>query len=226
MSASPLVGRHTYRLPVSGGRRVLSLVLLLLPALMLSALAAGPGQVPGDLTVMRFVQAEIPAELGWLFEAVNLIGATAGSIIVTLALTTLLAVSRRFDLALIVFATLPLRLVNFGLKALNDSPRPPEHLVRVTESANGLGFPSGHTMGSTLLYGVLLILATRHITSRPLRLAAQIVSAAMIALAGISRIYVGAHWPSDVLGGYIWGVIAILVVFIAARRLLPRYRCY
>lgn len=224
MSASPLAGRRTYHLPVIGGRHHLSLLLLLLPALVLSVFAAGPGQVPGDLAVMKFVQEQLPAQLGWVFGTVNLIGATAGSIAVTLALTIILAVSRRFDLALIVFATLPLRLVNFVLKALNDSPRPPDELVRVTESANGLGFPSGHTMGSTLLYGVLLILATRHITSRPLRLAAQSFSAAMIALAGISRIYVGAHWPTDVLGGYLWGAIAILTIFITARHLQPATR--
>ena len=221
MSASSYTHRRPYQLPVVGGRHYLSLSLLLVPALVLSVAAAGPGHVPGDVAVMRFVQEQLPGGLSWLFEVVNLIGTTAGATVVTLALFCVLSAFRRPELAFLVFATLPLRLVNAGLKAIGDSPRPPEGLVRVTENAGGLGFPSGHTMGATVLYGLLLVLATRHIASRSLRLAAQIFSGAMIALAGLSRIYVGAHWPSDVLGGYIWGVIALLALFIAGRHLIP-----
>ena len=84
-------------------------------------------------------------------------------------------------------------------------------LVKVAEYASGYGFPSGHTNGATLLYGALFLLAPS-VSSRPaVCWTIRIGSLAMIFLAGISRIHVGAHGPSDVLGAWLWATVILLL---------------
>jgi undecaprenyl-diphosphatase len=93
--------------------------------------------------------------------------------------------------------------------------------VRVTEHANGLGFPSGHASGSMLGFGAIAVVASRVIEDRTIRRIIQTVCAVLILIVGFGRIYVGAHWPSDVLGGYLWGfllLVGIVTLVDALRR--------
>lgn len=201
--------------------RILPLVIfsLFIPAILLSFAAAGSGALSGDVAITLFVQTHLPDQLAWLFEAVNAVGSTAGAVLVTMSIGLLLLARRQPAAAAIILLTLPLRASNALLKAIFESPRPAGGLVSVTEHAAGFGFPSGHTMGATLLYGALFLLAPRLTTRRPLQIAIQISALAMVAMAGISRIYVGAHWPSDVLGGYLWATIFLLAGSLAIRAL-------
>jgi undecaprenyl-diphosphatase len=188
------------------------LAALLLPALLLSLIAAGTGVVPGDVLVTRMIQQGAPAELGGLFVFVNDIGTTEGGTLVTLALGTLVVLRLQPAALVLMLATLPLRPLSGWLKSIAESPRPTADLVRITEHAGGFGFPSGHVLGATLLYGALLFLAPSLVARRALRWLIQIAAVAMIVLTGISRVYVGAHWPSDVIGGYLWGSIALITL--------------
>lgn len=197
------------------------LVLLLVPALLLSSVAAGSGVLPGDVLVTKLMQS-LPAELGWLFVTVNEAGTSQNGMLLTLGFTVMLVLGRQLPAALLVLATMPARHLSGRLKALLDSPRPSAELVRITEHASGLGFPSGHVLGATLLYGALFYLAPRVVPQRGMRLAVQTVALVMIVLTGVSRVYVGAHWPSDVLGGYLWGTITLLVLIAGWRWVTAR----
>lgn len=117
---------------------------------------------------------------------------------------------RAYQEALYAFIAIGvLRLVNRVLKELIDSPRPLEELgIRVDRLRDTTGFPSGHVYGDVLFFGALAAFAPLWVPERFV-VPARIVLVAVILLAGPARVYVGAHWPSDALGGYLWGVAAL-----------------
>jgi undecaprenyl-diphosphatase len=181
-------------------------------ALALTIAAAGDGVLPGDVTVARAVQdAGIPgaptlAEIGyWL-------GSTRAIIGVGIVLVLGLILMRDFWQALLVVALLLLRTLNPVLKNVVESARPTPDLIYITEHAKQFGFPSGHVMGVTLLYGGVFYLAANLLQKRWQRLVVQALTVIVILVTGYSRIYRGAHWPTDVLGGYLWGMSLLLLL--------------
>lgn len=98
------------------------------------------------------------------------------------------------------------------LKDWIDRPRPDaEHLVE----ASTMSFPSGHAMSSIAFFGFLIYLVWRLVSTKWLRWLLSIVLLLLILAIGFSRIYLGVHYPSDVLAGYAAGG-ACLAVFITA----------
>lgn len=95
-------------------------------------------------------------------------------------------------------------LSNIVLKRVINRERPTlEHLVAV----NTLSYPSGHSMSAMAFYGFLMYLSFRFSTSFWFKTASFFILGLLILLIGISRIYLGVHFPSDVLGGYVGGLI-------------------
>lgn len=107
----------------------------------------------------------------------------------------------------VLFALLP--VAQSGLKQLVDRPRPDAELVRAGFSSPS--FPSAHVMGPTVVYGSLLTLGLcRTWRHRLWRLVAVAWSTAILATTGIVNVSLGVHWPTDVLGGYLWGLVLLL----------------
>ncbi len=78
-------------------------------------------------------------------------------------------------------------------------------------------FPSGHALMSFCLYGVLAGLLSRRVRSVGIRIAVWIFAAVLIAAIGLSRIYLGVHWPSDVLAGYLAAAVWVSALLTADR---------
>jgi len=95
-----------------------------------------------------------------------------------------------------------------GLKLLVQRPRP-EFLLIGPETA-GSSFPSGHALFAALLGGVLVLLVEDWVRPWWLRRALLGAAVLMALVVGASRVYLGAHWPSDVLGGYLAGALALV----------------
>jgi len=111
-----------------------------------------------------------------------------------------------------------LRMFNRILKEATQSPRPSEDYgVDILGSFHGYGFPSGHVYGDVVVYGVIALLAPIIVGARS-ALVLRIACFALVVLAGPARVVVGAHWPSDVVGGYIWGMAALALAAAAGRR--------
>ncbi|MBI2766960.1 MAG: phosphatase PAP2 family protein [Chloroflexi bacterium] len=105
------------------------------------------------------------------------------------------------------------------LKLIVQSPRPSVDFgVSIDRLRDSYGFPSGHVYGDVVMYGLLAVTAPAYLHPR-LVPAVRALCLAIIALAGPARVTVGAHWPSDTLGGYLWGVAALCLALAAARRI-------
>ncbi len=83
-------------------------------------------------------------------------------------------------------------------------------------------FPSGHALFATCVFGGLAVIATSRLRRRTTRFAVWVVATLMIALIGISRVYLGVHYPTDVLAGYLVG--GVWVAAVAAGDRLVRHR--
>lgn len=227
----------------------------------LSLAAAGDGTLPGDVVVAGWLQAHPIPYAEPLTDFTNRYVTGWPLTVAGAAVAVALLVARRVDVALLVALATALRATNSLLKAVADSPRPTPGVVAVSDRASGLGFPSGHAMGSALLlgavaYALVRTLPTRGGEDRPtgllptptrgtawlpnlspprgdearlpdisplLRRVAVTACLALILLTGYGRIYVGAHWPSDVLGGWLWGA-TLLTAAVHVVRLVMRRR--
>jgi membrane-associated phospholipid phosphatase len=116
-------------------------------------------------------------------------------------------------------------LVNQLLKVSIGRPRPSDALVNVDGTFHFKSFPSGHVVFFVEFFGFLLFLALVLLKRGALRNASLIMFGLLIALVGVSRVYLGAHWPSDVLGAYLAGGIwLMLMIEVYRRRIKGRLR--
>lgn len=98
-------------------------------------------------------------------------------------------------------------LLQQGLKAAVDRPRPvwPDPV----DSAHYAAFPSGHAMTATVVLGLLLWLLRRHAAPPAAYRTALAVTVVSLLGVGITRLWLGVHWPTDILGGYLLGALTV-----------------
>lgn len=123
---------------------------------------------------------------------------------------------RRDRAAAISLAVVPIgQLLNAGLKLVFQRPRPlvPEPLAHLITYS----FPSGHAAASTLFYGTLCLLVLQRVRSPAWRAAAVTGAVAMIVLVTFSRVYLGAHYLSDVVAGIAVGAACVAAFLRPAR---------
>jgi len=176
-----------------------------------------------DLAVSQFLQAHAEPP----FTAAMLVVSLAGSYLivgVSLFIGGVLTWRHRwYDLSMLVLAVGGGELINLVLKALFARERPafPDPLQTLTSPS----FPSGHAMASMIFYGLIVYLIVRRVRVWHWRVLAAITGAVLIILIGFSRIYLGVHYLSDVLGGYAAGFVW-LVFTITGVETLRRRRAY
>ncbi len=143
----------------------------------------------------------------WFEDAVAEITTLGGYpvlILLVAAVTGFLIVARKYGPAIYVLASVILgTVVSQGLKMLYDRPRPDivEHLVGIHTAS----FPSGHATMSTVVYLTLAALIVRMVDDARIRVYVMSAAIFVALLVGVSRIYLGVHWPSDVAAGWMLG---------------------
>lgn len=95
-------------------------------------------------------------------------------------------------------------LLNLLLKSLFERARP--DVAQALRDATGYSFPSGHSMGSMVVYAAICWLSVRILPSWRKDSSAVAIAATLILAIGVSRIYLGVHWFSDVVGGFAAGL--------------------
>jgi undecaprenyl-diphosphatase len=217
------------------GRRFLHLYLVLL-ALAIALFVALALLVRGEDRLLRYdqpieraVQGVTMPGYGWLLTRVSDFGYPPFTYITYLAVFVTLILARRWPEAIIgVGSSLLAGYVSSALRQIIERPRPSDTLVNVAQLIVGPGFPSGHVTQYVTLFGFCfyLVLVGWH-GGVPRRLLLALL-ALLIVLVGPSRIYLGAHWPSDTLGAYLFGGLwlagTIEMHLVIERRLRARHR--
>ena len=110
--------------------------------------------------------------------------------------------------ALFMLAIMGTGIVTFVLKLALGRPRPTADLVDLLETYQNNSFPSGHTLSYVVFFGFLILLM-RRLPKIPayLRITITSISYFMLIFGPISRIYLGAHWATDILGGILVGIL-------------------
>lgn len=134
----------------------------------------------------------------------------------TLAVVGFLAFTQHKTLATIFFVgTVGALLLSFALKEVLDRTRP--DLVPHKTHVHTASFPSGHAMHAAATYLTLGGFLARFQQRRRLRIFVIAVAAVITLMVGSSRVYLGVHWPTDVLGGWVLGSACALLTLILAR---------
>jgi undecaprenyl-diphosphatase len=149
------------------------------------------------------------------------IGSPEAMIGLTVLVGLALLMRRRRVLALVwMFAMIATALLNVGLKHAFHRDRPEFRDPIIDETTNS--FPSGHSMGSVLAFGLLAYFLVLALTDRREKVAVVTLAAALALGIGFSRIYLGAHYFSDVVGGFAvggaWLSVCVSSIEVARRR--------
>ncbi|MDQ3396429.1 MAG: phosphatase PAP2 family protein [Deinococcota bacterium] len=199
-----------------------SFSLLFATFVALAVAAHSPLLLQLDVSVSRWVQGFRSGWLDGVATAVTLLGNTLPLIVFGIVAAALLFRSGHWWAAGLSAAIAPLTLsLNGLLKALVGRPRPDEGLVYVLLSPAGLGFPSGHALVPTVFYGFLALLVGRLLPPGRGRRLAVILLAAVPVATGLSRVYLGVHWFSDVLAGWAGGLLLLLLLALLYHRVAP-----
>ena len=107
------------------------------------------------------------------------------------------------------------------MKYIFQRPRPDIALRLIEES--GYSFPSGHSMNCLVSYGILAYLLLRYCENRKLAKLFSVGLGLVIILIGLSRVYVGVHFPTDVIGGWSLGIAVLVAMMYAFEKFDGRY---
>ena len=167
-----------------------------------------------------------PVGPGWVEEMARDITGLGGMVVLTLltlAVSVFFLIQRKWHLAIYVAAAVTSGTIASSLlKAGFDRPRP--DLVTHGQHVYTASFPSGHSMLSAIVFLTLGALLAGAQSDRVTQ-AYVLGLATLLALAvGVSRVYLGVHWPTDVLGGWAAGAGWALLCWAVARQLRSRGR--
>jgi membrane-associated phospholipid phosphatase len=192
-------------------RRLVGIMLVALAVLVGLTLVASQSDPNAlDLGATRWLQQFRNPTFAALMYWVSWFGYSPQNLILPLALALPFAVRGLWVEGVWVLASQASSMVVVAIKDLVHRPRPSPELVGVLAPLSDPSFPSGHVVQYTTLFGVTFFLVYVLIQQSSLRTIVLILLALPIILVGPSRLYLGQHWLSDVLGGYAVSVMLLI----------------
>jgi membrane-associated phospholipid phosphatase len=188
-------------------------VALLAGSIALVLLAVAKDTLPGDRAITEWLQ-EQPLPGQDLSDFVRVLTTTEVVLATGAAVSLILWLRGHRPQAILLGAGLAgMAMAQFGVKELVDRPRPDAEFVDIRAERSSPSFPAGHVMSGTFLYGFLIYLVVTLPLGRGAAVALAIAAALVIALVGPVNVWLGVHWPSDALGGYLLASVILLPLF-------------
>ena len=157
-----------------------------------------------DEAVLRWLESVSTPALDPVAVAVTTLGDTPVLALLVAVVSALLwAEDHRREVGVLVTASVGGALLNGALKVLFGRPRP--DVIPAQVEVMTLSFPSGHSMNTMVVVATLVWIFSRVGASRPLRWIVASAGALLVAAVGLSRMYLGVHYPTDVAGGFAVG---------------------
>lgn len=198
------------------------MALAFLAGLAVAVGAALQPRFPGDLAVAQWVQSFATTGLDTVMEGVTLLAGTPVIVFTLLTAVVALGIARRWhDAAAFLGISVLQGLVQLA-KLIVDRPRPSDDLVRVMDTSTSPGFPSGHAYFAVVFGGLLLVQVLPAIRQQWLRRGMGALIVTVVVMVVVSRVYLGAHWPSDVAGSALFGVPSVALLFYVRERFKKR----
>jgi len=167
--------------------------------------------IPIDSSIQTAIRGDLPAILTTIFRGITRLIDLPIVISWAILLTAIFYLKKWKTESLLVAGNLSLAgILIVTLKHLYQRPRP-EILHLVEEK--GFSFPSGHSLAVTLLIGSLIIIVGQRVKDRTVRLILQILLGIYLVSVIISRVYLGVHYPSDVLASLCLGLGILFIEF-------------
>ncbi len=192
----------------------------------LSILVHGAGPLPIDLAASHLIQS---FHAGWydvLMRGVSEPGYPPQVyVLVAWIFVVLFFTGLKWELAMEVFTNVGIGVVGLAIKVLVDRPRATADLVNVMRVLDGgkQSFPAGHVQGYVTIFGFLGYVSWVRCKNPWVRAVSLVFIGAMIVLIGISRVYTGEHWLTDVIGGYLLGSIWLILTIALYEWGRPRF---
>ncbi|MFP5318758.1 MAG: bifunctional DedA family/phosphatase PAP2 family protein [Acidimicrobiia bacterium] len=175
---------------------------------------SGRGAVHVDGPITR---ALLDRQVDWLSDVMQFVTDLGGWLVLAVTVVVVGLAARHYTsswrpLLVLTVALAGGVLLSDMVKSLVARPRPT--LAAVVVPGEGFAFPSGHATYAIAVYGGLAYLAAGWLRSWPAKVAAWTVAIAVVLLIGFSRVYLGSHWTTDVLGGYALGAVWLASVLV------------
>lgn len=173
-----------------------------------------------DLSIISFIQDSITPQNTKMMEFFTFLGSTKAVIILSLiSLVVMLLNKKRWETLFFIIAVSCSAIFNRLLKWIFQRARPEIHPL-ITET--GYSFPSGHSMTAIVFYGMLAYLLMLFFEKSFAKIITLLGFAALIITIGVSRIYLGVHYPSDVLAGFSAGGAWLFMCILALRLIVNK----
>lgn len=155
-----------------------------------------------DLQLIKSIQGLEHPTFTYIMKFLSYIGDKVRVIVISIIIVLILykVFHQRIEIILFIIVLVGSAILNVLLKFFFQRERPNFYRMIVQD---GYSFPSGHAMAALSLYGIITFLLWRHIPKESGRIILICTSTLFITLIGISRIYLGVHYPSDIVGAYL-----------------------
>lgn len=202
------------------------LIIIVLVFTTLTYLAKEHNYFKTDLTITLFIQNYNPVWFDLLMRFVSFVGDVSSmTILISLLVIYGFKIGKRHAPLMLIVSVVGGLVLSYILKLVVARPRPDPNLIyQIGNFFWWDSFPSGHVLGAVSLYGFLLYIAYTQLKKNLFRKLIIGICILMMTLMGLSRIYLGAHWFSDVLGAYLLGFIWLTCVVFVYQKLNPKVK--